>query len=171
MFKLTVEQVLESIAALTPDEKAELQIKLPTVLSLRTASSIPQSGQSQSFGDIRMIGEDHAFAATQATGGDVNLPQRSTQASKQNTDLQEAISVLEQLKQGVSQSNALNQIEKVTVEVPIQVIEAELKKQEPEKSLVDQAIVSLKKGLEGVQTLAEPVMKVSALIAKAWGVL
>jgi hypothetical protein len=170
MFKLTVEQVLESIAALTSDEKAELQVKLPTVLSLETASSIPQSGQSQSFRDISMTGEGHDFSATQANR-DVILPQRTTQASKQNTDLQEAISVLEQLKQDVNKSNTLNQIEKVTVEVPIQVIEAELKKQEPDKSLVDQAIVSLKKGLEGVQTLAEPVMKVAALIAKAWVVL
>lgn len=170
MFKLTVEQVLESIAAMTSDEKAELQVKLPTVLSLGTASSIPQSSQIQSFRDISMSGRGDAFAATQATGG-VILSQRSTQASKQNTDLQEAISVLEQLKQDVNKSNTLNQIEKVTVEVPIQIIEAELKKQEPDKSLVDQAIVSLKKGLEGVQTLAEPVMRVAALIAKAWGVL
>jgi len=171
MFKLTVEQVLSSIAALSQEEKAELQSRLSSVLNIAPDSSA-QGGQtqSQSFGNVSISGNSNAFAATQAGEG-ADLSQDSSQTSLQNADLQEALNLLVKLKKAVSTDPSLNAIEKATVELPIKVAEEELKKPKPDKNLIDQAITSLRKGLEGVQSLAEPAMKVAALVAKAWAIV
>jgi hypothetical protein len=169
MVKLTVEQVLSSIAALSQSEKSELQSKLLSVLST-SESYLAQGGQSQSqsFGDVNISGNNNAFAATQA-GENTDLSQDNSQPSlKNNVDLQEALDLLLRLRQAISLDPSLNAIEKATLEIPIKVSEEELKKSKPDKDLIDQAIASLRKGLEGIQTLAEPVTKVAVLIAKAW---
>ncbi|WP_413168063.1 hypothetical protein ACL6C3_15220 [Capilliphycus salinus ALCB114379] len=68
----------------------------------------------------------------------------------------------------IAQTEALNPVEKASVEVPIKIIETELQKPQPNKTSIDQAVALLKKGLESVETLAEPVMKVAAILAKVW---
>jgi cell envelope opacity-associated protein A len=127
----------------------------------------PLAQQSQTIGNITITGGHNALAQTQA-GGDVTLTQSSDHLSATNTDLQATLAAIAQLKQHIAASPALNPIEKATIEVPVKILEAELQKPHPDKSLVDQAIVALKKGLDGVITLAEPVTKVVTLIAKAW---
>lgn len=122
---------------------------------------------SQSFGNITISGSNNPFAAAQA-GGDVNINQSSDRTQVTNTDLQSALAAIAQLKQNIAASADLNPIEKATAEVPIKMLESELQKPQPDKSLVDQAIAALKKGLDGVVSLAEPVTKVATLIAKAW---
>lgn len=123
--------------------------------------------QSQSFGNISIGGGGTNFAVTQS-GGDVKLNQSSSQTTGSNADRQAALDAIAQLKQLISTSSDLNPIEKATVEVPAKILEAELQKPQPDKSIVDQAIAALKKGLDGVITLAEPVAKVAALVAQAW---
>ncbi|MFZ4677282.1 MAG: hypothetical protein ACOYM4_16590, partial [Nodosilinea sp.] len=54
-----------------------------------------------------------------------------------------------------------------TAKVPIATVAEELKKDKPDKDLIDQSVEALRKGLAGVETLAEPVMRVAALVAKA----
>ncbi|HEY9710723.1 MAG TPA: hypothetical protein V6D48_21115 [Oculatellaceae cyanobacterium] len=170
MPKYSVDEVLDIIKTLTADEKSLLQEQLPNVLGTAAASATPQRGhtQSQSFDKFSM-GSGNAFTANQA-GGDVNSAQtlNNNQGSVQNASLTEALAILQSLKQEVNQSDALNRLEKTTVEGTIKVIQEELTKPKPDKSLVEQAIDSLKKGLEGVLILAEPVTKVAALVAKAW---
>ncbi len=170
MPKYSVDEVLDIIKTLTADEKSLLQEQLPNVLGIAAASATAQRGhtQSQSFGNLSM-GSGNAFAPIQAVG-DVNSAQtlNNNQGSVQNASLTEALAILQSLKQEVNQSDALNRLEKTTVEGTIKVIQEELTKQKPDKSLVEQAIESLKKGLEGVLILAEPVTKVAVLIAKAW---
>ena len=167
MPKYSVQDVLEIIQALTPEEKSLLQAQLPNVLSTATVSVTPQKSQSQSFGNISM-GSGNAFAADQA-GGDINSSQNNTQASVKNASLQEALDILQKLKQDVNQSDGLNKLQKTTIDGTIKVVEEEITKPQPDKSLFDQAIEGLKKGLE-VISLAEPVMKVADLVTKAWAI-
>jgi len=165
MPKYSIQDVLEIIQTFTPDEKKQLQAQLPSVMDMTTVAANPQKSQSQSFGNLSM-GSSNAFAANQA-GGDINSSQNNTQASVKNASLQEALGILQKLKQDVNQSDALNKLEKATIEGTIKVAEEEITKPQPDKSLFDQAIEGLKKGL-GVISLVEPVMKVAALVAQAW---
>jgi cell envelope opacity-associated protein A len=127
----------------------------------------PSAPSSQSFGNITISGSNNPFAATQA-GGDVTINQSSDRTQVTNTDLQSALAAITQLKQNIATSADLNPIEKATAEVPIKMLESELQKPQPDKNLVEQAIAALKKGLDGVVSLAEPVTKVATLVAKAW---
>lgn len=171
MFRLTVEQILSSIAALTQEEKIEFQGRLSSVLST-TASDLGQEGHSQSqlFGNISISGNSNDFAAIQS-GNDLDLTKGNSLPSSQNIDFQEALILLENLRRELDLNSSLNTIEKRVLEIPIKTAEEELKKSKPDKDLIDQSIGSLKKGLEGIQSLAEPVMQVAALIAKAWIIL
>jgi len=127
----------------------------------------PTAQSSQSFGNITISGGNNPFTAAQA-GGAVTINQSSDRISATTTDLQAAFAAIAQLKQQIAASPDLNPIEKATVEVPIKMLEAELQKPQPDRSLVKQAIAALQKGLNGVITLTEPVTNVAALIAKAW---
>ncbi len=140
---------------------------IPSPPEPMTPEPSPKPAQSQSFGNVTISGGGTNFAVTQA-GGNVTLNQTSAQSSSGNADLQAALDAIAQLKQLISTSADLNPIERATVEVPAKMLEAELQKPQPDKSIVDQAIAALKKGLDGVVTLAEPVATVAALVAKAW---
>jgi len=153
----------------------------PTAIASQNLNSQPASGfnaevaspvradryQSQSFGNITISGSGNAFAANQA-GGNIDSSQTTNPSNLQNADLQTLLEALKQLKQDILATDALNPIEKATAEVPVNMLEAELKKPQPDKSLIDQAIASLKKGLAGVEALAEPVIRVASLVAKVW---
>jgi hypothetical protein len=168
MLKLTVDQILEcvtAVTALTPAEKAELQTKLLDASS----PSQYRDRQEQSIGNINIAGDGIAFTATQAVGN-VNHWQSGSQVSMQKIGAQEALSLVEKLRQDIRLSDMLNPVEKATAEVPLSLVEAELKKPQPDKSLVNQALSSLKKTLEGVKTLIGPVLEITAVIAKkVWG--
>lgn len=167
MPKYSVEEVLDIIQTLTADEKSQLQNQLPKVLSNATAPVTAQNSQSQSLGNITM-GSGGNFGLNQASGN-INSSQNNTQASVENTSLQEALTTLQGLKQGIDQSDVLNKLQKRTIiDVTIKTIEEEISKPQPDKGLVAQAIESMKQGLEGVIALAAPVTKVAELIAKAW---
>ncbi|MEA5497787.1 CHAT domain-containing protein [Limnoraphis robusta Tam1] len=129
----------------------------------------PQSiNKSQSIGDFNFSGSNNYVAPANA-GGDVNIDQsQNTQTLGQNPELEAALNELKKLKQEIASTNALNSIQKKQAEFPVEMIETELKKPQPDKSLIDEAVEALKKGLEGVETLAEPVMKVAAILAKVW---
>ncbi|MBE9034321.1 hypothetical protein [aff. Roholtiella sp. LEGE 12411] len=169
MPKYSVSEVLEIIKNLTAEEKLELQQSLSNILGTMAATAKTMESHSQNVEGIN-IGSgnsDIAFNQFQADRGS-RANQNRTQATLQNADVEEALKLLSKLKQDIGASNALNPIEKRTLEVPLQTIEQELKKPKPDKSLVEQGITSLKKGLTGVAELADPVLKLAPLVAKVW---
>jgi lipopolysaccharide biosynthesis regulator YciM len=173
MFKLTVEQILASIEALSTEEKQDLKAQLSRVLTTPEpeAESSGSTVQSQSISvgrDFQLQGQGNVadFSQTQTTGGNhISTPAVPEQ------DLQAITEAIADLKQAIARHPELNQVEKQTAAVPLNTLEEELQKPEPDKGLIDQAVAALKKGLDGVQVLAEPVMQVSSLVAKAWFLL
>lgn len=180
MPRYTVDEVLAIIKTLTPEEKRQLKLQLPTVLELvegvdaiATSPGITQQ-QTRSMsvgGDFKVSGSGVTVDLSQeqqAFGGQ-SMPQ--TASISQEVQIQELLSELEHLKVAIAHNPSLNPIQKDTAAIPLKVMEQELQKTKPDKTLVEQAIATLQKGLEGVQTLAEPTMKVAALVAKAWAIL
>ncbi|MBD2512173.1 hypothetical protein H6G91_33985 [Nostoc muscorum FACHB-395] len=169
MPKYSVSEVLDIIKSFTAEEKLELQQSLPSVLDTIITPAKAAESHSQNIGGINIGSGNSDIALNQQQadrGSSVN--QSRTQATLQNADAQEALTFLSKLKQDITASNALNPIEKKTLEIPLQTIEGELKKPQPDKSLVEQSIEALKKSLKGVAELAEPVLKLAPLIAKVW---
>ncbi|WP_430013500.1 hypothetical protein ACQY1Y_20955 [Microcystis ichthyoblabe FBCC-A1114] len=165
----SVSDILEIIKTLNPEQKLELQRELPSVLAA-VGKEATTPAKSQSMSGVTITGSsDIGLSQIQAEGSSIN--QSKTQAKLENTDLKEALSVLEKLKQAVVINSDLNPLIKEVAEEKIEAIQKEVKKPQPDKSLVDQAIAALKKGLAGVEELAEPVMKVAGLVAKAWMVV
>lgn len=144
-------------AATGPSSQSEMEQKSP----------VPPSNKSQTVGNISSSGSGNNVVVTQADG-DVNLDQSRTQVKNDNPQLQTALAALEELKQQIAVTNALNSIQKKQAELPVEMLEDELKKPQPDKSLVDEAVQALKQGLEGVETLAPSVMKVASLLAGIW---
>ena len=132
----------------------------------------PSMNKSQSFGNITISGNSgthyQGFQAFNTVDSEVNLDQSYTQTGGEHSQIETALTELQKLKQEIAVTNALNSIQKKQAEFPVDLIETELKKPQPDKSLIDEAVEALKKGLEGVETLAEPVMKVAAILAGVW---
>ncbi len=132
----------------------------------------PSMNKSQSFGNITISGNSgthyQGFQAFNTVDSQLNLDQSYTQTVGENSKLETALNELQKLKQEIAVTNALNSIQKKQAGIPIEEIETELKKPQPDKSLINEAVEALKKGLEGVETLAEPVMKVAAILAGVW---
>jgi hypothetical protein len=127
----------------------------------------PPVKQSQTFGNVTTSGSNNSFNAIQATR-DVNLNQTSTQNTGSPADLQAALDRLATLKEQVATTAGLSAFAKKDTEAKIMMLQEELQKPKPDKSFVDEVVNALKQGLSGVLTLAEPVMQVAALVAKAW---
>jgi hypothetical protein len=127
----------------------------------------PPVKQAQRFGNVTINGNNNPFNAVQA-GGNVNLSQISTQSSGGNPDLEAALALLVKLRQDVAATDALSSFAKKDTESKIGMLQEELQKPEPDKSFVNEVVDALKQGLSGILTLAEPVMQVATLVAKAW---
>lgn len=169
MPKYTVEDVLEIISSFSCEEKSTLKAQLNTVLSVTPIPTTTQQSRSMTVGGNFQVS---------GSGATVDMSQRQvigSDGTKVRDDLptttQDLLQALEALHQEVLKSSQLNTIEKATAKVPIATAAAELRKAQPDKSLVDQSVAALKKGLVGVETLAEPVMRVATLVAKAWVML
>ena len=131
------------------------------------AADQPKSAQSQSIGNVIISGSNNPFSAVQA-GGNAALNQSHTQTEVTNPDLQVALEALGNLKQAISATDEMDETEKAMAAIPVQKLEAELQKREPDRSTVNRTIATLRKALYGVITLADPVSKVTTLVAKAW---
>lgn len=168
MPKYTVAEVLEIISSFSPEEKIQLQAQLPAILTMQPGDTAATAQQSRSM----TVGGNFQVGGTGVT---VDMSQRQTlgngaidQVADRDTATQALLQAMAHLQQQILQSSQLNQIEKATAAVPLQTAVAELQKDQPDKTLIDQSVAALKKGLEGVETLADPVMRVAALVAKAW---
>jgi hypothetical protein len=166
MPKYSVSEVLEIIENLTEAEKVDLQAQLPTVLTLPSPSGRPTSAQqSQSFGNVT-VGSGSDFAANQIASEDaVNITQGRTQVKADTSNIDSALTLLANIRQQLFDLQELNKLEKKHLASTIDVIEEELKTPSPDKSLIDQAVDVLEKGLRGVEKLAEPTLRVSKMLA------
>lgn len=126
-----------------------------------------KAAQSQSIGNVTISGSNNPFNAVQA-GGDVSINQSQTQTKVTNPDLQAAIAAVEQLKQAIAATDEIDETEKAMAAIPVQKLEAELQKPQPDKGVANKMVTTLKRALDGVIVLADPVSKVAALVAKAW---
>jgi len=180
MPKYSVEEVIDIIRSLTAEEKATLTAELPTFLDL-AIDPLPPSApvQTQSQTRSMSVGRDFKVGGTGATvdfsqvqtGGNQAIVTPGSAASTQVIELQAILDEFAGLKRAILQSDRLNPVQRATAEVPLQIVQTELQKPKPDRSLVGQAIATLKQGLEGIQSLAEPTLKVAELVAKAWLVL
>jgi len=151
------------------DDPFHLTVSLPDVDAPVTPSAPlpkPPVKQSQTFGNMTISGSSNLFNAIQATR-DVNLTQTSTQTTGSHADLQAALNILATLKQQVATTDGLSTFAKKDTEAKITMLQEELQKPKPDKSFVDEVVDALKQCLNGVLALADPVMQVAMLVAKA----
>jgi len=170
MFKLTLEQVLASIEALSPEEKEELKKQLSTILFSDEASVPQQSGQfmTNTLGDVQLSGGNSAFnyQPTQA-GKDANVSANFNQGSAEQRELFQALT---ELKQALQSTESLPELSKIGAAAQVEQLAVEAQKDHPDKNLIGLTVSALKQGLQGVQDLAGPVMSVASIVAKAWGI-
>ena len=177
MFKFNVDAVLEIIQSLTPEEQQELQSKLPSLFANSSNARAVTSGstvQSSSFsagGNVTLSGGSVLETGNKSAGRDMTSNTSVNNSSVQGDDLSNILALLESLKDQVDQTSELTRLEKTQQTAAIDALEAEVRKPEPDKGFIEEAVNGLKKGLEGVQTLAEPTRKVAELVAKAWAIL
>lgn len=131
------------------------------------ADPIRPASQTQKIGSISISGSHNPFNVVQA-GGDVSVNQMSNQSSGGNADLEAALALLVKLRQDVAATADLSAFAKKDTESKIGMLQEELQKPEPDKGFVNEVVNALQHGLNGVLTLAAPVTKVAALLAKAW---
>lgn len=183
MPEYSVQEVLEIIEKFSPQKKIELQEKLASVMSfspLPAPKSYNSENTSQTFGgdfDVKWSGHGGNFEVVNTRAGRDAISTRNQPPASfdenpsSSSSIQQALEILQFLKTEVGEREDLNKLLRKNAEGTIEIVEEELKKPKPDKNLIDEAIESLKKGLEGVQQLAEPTMKVAALIARAWSVI
>ncbi|MFK8183367.1 MAG: CHAT domain-containing protein [Phormidesmis sp.] len=122
--------------------------------------------QSQSIGNVTISGSNNPFNAVQA-GGDVSINQSQTQTKKAaNPALQAASAALAQLKQTIASNTDMDDTDKAMAAIPLQKLEAELQKPQPDPAVTDKMMATLKRALDDVVTLADPVNKVATLVAQ-----
>lgn len=164
MPKYTVDDVLEIIGSLSPEEKAILQARLSPVLEAPAPSTTQQTRSMTVGGNFQVSGSGVTVDMSQQQ----RVGHTTAGAHPGDADTTQALlQALSELQQQVLKAGSLNPIEKATAKVPIETMAAELKKEKPDKDLIDQSVEALRKGLAGVETLAEPVMRVAGLVAKA----
>lgn len=169
MPKYSINEVLEIIQNLTAEEKKLLQAQLPSVLEIHQSEQAKSiATQSQNFGNISASGSGSIPINQITSGGDTQLSQSNSQVKAKTNNLKDVSHFLKQLEQKIVISSTLNELEKSEAEAKIIFLQKELEKPQPNKNLIDQAIDGLRKGLQGVLELAEPVHKVAELIAQAW---
>jgi hypothetical protein len=168
MPKYSVEDVLDIIKVLTPEEKIALQAQLPKVLNAPVEPEIKipaKSHQSQSFGNVT-IGSGSAFDNNQiAAEGSVNLARNSDRGQPVKAEIQQALDLLQEIKQGIEKTDQLNKLEKKNAEATISVVEEELNKPKPDKQLLAQASKALGICFRGVAQFAEPALAVTQIVA------
>lgn len=136
-----------------------------------TPSHPTQSNPAQSISNTISIGGSvsgsNLFNFSQAQATDSARIDQGQNTSPAASALQAALVAVQQLQQEIQATATLNPVQKTMVQAPAQMLEAELQKPQPDKNLIQQTVEALKQGVQGVETLAEPVMRVAALVAKA----
>lgn len=169
MPKYTIEDVLDIIKTFTREEKKTLQNHLSVVLDSTDLPEIKlpiaRNQQSQSFGNVTLSGSNTFDANQIAAEGYVNLARSKNKSEFFNSEIQEALDLLQKLKQGITNTEKLNILEKKNAEATISVVEEELAKPKPDKSLLSQAGKALQVCCKSVAEFAEPALSIANIIA------
>ncbi len=171
MLKLTVEQILAGIEALSLEEREELKRRLSEVLGTTGATATTQEGQfmTNTLGDVQISGSAAAFnyQPSQA-GGDINVSAEFSQQG--STEREELLPALAALKEAIRSSESIPELLKTGAETQIDHLAQETQKEHPDQNLIGRTVSALKQGLKGVQDLAAPTAAVASIVAKAWGI-
>lgn len=165
MPKYSLDEILEILKNLTPEEKAQLQEQLPAVLdgAGAPASRFPrQTQQSPPTGSIggaevnaRLL---QAKIATHLDG---------TSPLPQSAEIQEALDLLRRIKKELAITNFSQKNHKKNLEYTLEVVLEELKKDRPDRDLIDLALASLEEGLRGVESSVRLTEKLAQIIRRA----
>lgn len=170
MLKLTIEQILSSVEILTSAEQEQLVDRLPAILgkNIPTNQHDKQS-MINTVDNVRLSGGNAAFnyQPSQA-GGDVNVA--ANFAQQESSEQQELLRALLNLKEAIRNTQDLPELSKIGAETQLAQLATEAQKENPDKTLIERTVSALKQGLQGVKELAGPVITVSAVVAKAWGI-
>ena len=166
MPKDSVSEILEISSSLTESEKADLQAQLPSALSdFASRRDVSKTHQWQAFRNIT-IGNSSDFSANQiASEAAVSLTQGRVQFKANNSDIDSVLDLLANIRQQLPEIQILNKLEKTHMASTVDLLFKEIKTPAPDKNFVDQAVVSLEKGLRGIEKLAEPTLHVSKMLA------
>ena len=161
------------VASMSAADKSDLLAKVSQLLEA-SDSKPTASGQSQSntLSGINFSGGANNalnFAPVQNQGGNVNVASNFNQSYVVNPEVKKVLEDLSQLKASIAESQEINPLLKEPVKMEVQKLEEELQKPEPNPTFVESTVATIKKGLEGVLTLAEPTVKIASLVAKLYG--
>ena len=162
------------VTSMSAKEKSELLVQLSELFGnteqLSASSSQHQentlSGISFSSGNNNALN----FSPIQNQGGNAETSYKLNQALDFGIDSQKLFEALAELKAKIYQDKTLNLSLKSSAEQQVDKLKEELKRTNPDPTLVERTVTLLKQGLEGVMTLSEPTVKVASLIAKLYGI-
>lgn len=161
------------VTSMSAADKSDLLAKISQLLDT-TDSKPSTSGQSQSntLSGINFSGGNNNalnFAPVQNQGGNVNVATNFNQSYVSNPEIKKVLDDLGQLKASIADNKEINPLLKEPVKLEVEKLEAELKKAQPDPTFVEKTVATLKQGLNGVLTLAEPTIKIASLVAKLYG--
>ncbi len=171
--EMVVNMLRPVLGSLSLEEKTELLAELKKLLGMANENPTP-SGKSQSntLSEVTFGSGNNAlnFSPIQNEGGSVNLSPNFTQQTSTDADVQEVFKELVKLKQVIEQNKTINPLIKDGAKAQVEQLKQELQKPNPDPSFVSRSLVTLKQGLEGVASCADPAIKVASLVAKIWGI-
>ena len=144
----------------------------PIARGVQEAETVPEptldvtrSAQTQSIGNITISGSNNPFNVVQS-GGDTTINQSQTKITHPN--LQAVLDAVGHLKRAIAATDTIDETEKAMVAIPVQKLETELQKPQPDRSVVNRMVSTLKRALDGVISPAETVAKAVTLVEKTW---
>lgn len=161
-------QRLEDIVGV-PEPQLGAQADSDSIQPASVAAAITEpnrpSPQSFSIGSISVSGSNNPVNAIQASG-DVAIHQNA-QSTAPGSRSQAALVAVEALKQAIAASGEVDETETEMVAIPLQKLEAELHKPQPDDRIVEKAIATIAKMLAGVETVSAAVDRVATLAITA----
>ncbi len=161
------------VASMSGADKSDLLAKVSQLLDASDNKSVA-TGQSQSntLSGINFSGGANNafnFAPVQNQGGSVNVESNFNQSYTVNPEVKKVLEDLSQLKASIADSPELSASQKEPITQQVQKLTEELQKPKPDPSFVQSTVDTIKKGLDGVLTLAPLTVKVASVVAKLYG--
>ncbi len=160
------------VASMSAADKSDLLAKISQLLDTSDIKSATGQNQSNTLSGINFSGGANNalnFAPVQNQGGNVNVESNFNQSYVVNPEVKKVLEDLSHLKKSIAESQEINPLLKEPVKLEVQKLEQELQKPKPDPTLVESTVATIKKGLEGVLTLAEPTVKIASFVAKLYG--
>ncbi len=161
------------VTSMSAADKSELLTKIGQLLEVGESKSAGTSqSQNNTLSGISFSGGANNafnFAPVQNQGGNVNVTSNFNQSYASSPEVKQVLADLSQLKASIANSQEINPLLKEPVKLEVQKLEEELQKPEPNSKFIETTVATIKKGLEGVMTLAEPTVKIASFVAKLYG--